>query len=113
MRWEWEKIIRELKSLKRWDYQPKEDDVRKIRLFASKYFKNTWSQELSQFNYDIEQLREFQDFIDWESWYYWKGCSAPVYILYEFKDKCPKMQEDWEKCEKKYGVQYARDFKKK
>lgn len=113
MKWCYEKIIRELKKVRSWNYKPKEDDIRKIRLFASKYFKDTWRQELSQFDYDVEQLREFRDFIDWEKWYWWKGCNCKLWILWEFKDKCPKMQEDWEKCEKKYGIQHMRDFKRK
>lgn len=115
MIWKYEKIIRELKDLKRWDIWPKlkDKDIEKVRFFASKYFKDTWKKELSRFDYDLDQLREFADLIDWETWYYWKGGSVPLYILYEFKNKHPQMQKDWEKAEKRYGVQYMRDMKKK
>lgn len=113
MKWCYEKIIQELRKVRSWNYQPKEDDIRKIRLFASKYFKDTWRQELSQFDYDVEQLREFRDFIDWEKWYYWKGKSVKWYILTEFKDRCKSMREDYEKFEKQYGVNFMRSWHRK
>lgn len=115
MRWCFEKIIRELKKSNYYDIwpKPKEWELKQIRLFASKYFKDIWKQTLSHFDYDLEQLREFADYIDWEKWYHWKGRNCKLWILWEFKDKCPKMQEDWEKAEKRYGVQYIRDMKKK
>lgn len=115
MTWKYKRIIQELREVQRFEYwhTPKDSVIKKIRIFASKYFKDTWRQELSCFDYDLEQLREFADLIDWEKWYLWKGRNVPIYILGEFKHKCKYMQEDWEKAEKKFGVQYMRDMKKK
>lgn len=113
MIWGYEKIIRELREVRSWNHKLKKDEIKKIRMFASKYFKDTWRTELSQFDYSLEQLREFQDLINWEEWYFWKGRSVPLYVLWEFKHKSKYMQEDWEKAEKRYGVQYMRDMKKK
>ena len=104
MRWELEKLIRYIKET---------NDIGTIRLFASKYFKETWRQKLSRYNYDIDQLREFSDLIDWDAWYLSKGRDVKWYILCEFKDRSKYMKEDYEKFEKRYGVEFMRGHKRK
>lgn len=110
MRWEWEKILR---NIKWFDPSIKFNDVGVIRNFASKYFKDTWRQRLSKCDYDLDQLREFKDLIDWETWYYWKGKSVKWYILTEFKDRCKSMRDDYEKFEKQYGANFMRSWRRK
>lgn len=103
MRWCFEKLIRYIKET---------NDVRTIRLFASKYFKETWRQKLSLCKYNIDQLREFSDLIDWDEWYFYNKRDIKWYILCEFKDKSKDMKEDYEKFEKRYGVEFMRGHKR-